>query len=85
VYGTGVASHAPGAVFVRLDQGIWKFPYQKGQVGQTLHLKFRSLNVFGRALQDLSAVADYTITLNPNAAPETPLHWSNILGPGKPE
>ena len=85
VYGTGVASHAPGAVFVRLDQGIWKFPYQKGQVGRTLHLKFRSFNVFGRALQDLSAVADYTITLNPNAAPETPLHWSNILGPGKPE
>lgn len=83
--GTAVAGHAPGAIFVRLDQGIWKFPYQPGQVGKTLHLKFRSFNVYGRALQDLSAVADYTIALNPNAAPETPIHWADILGPGKPE
>ncbi|MPS27557.1 MAG: hypothetical protein E2576_10990 [Alcaligenaceae bacterium] len=71
LYGAPVGSHAIGTPFVRLDDTIFKVPFEPGQVGTTIYAKFVSYNVFQRAYQSLAAVPAYAIALSPErAAPE---------------
>lgn len=58
-------SHPAGAPFVRLDDAVWKYSYTPDQIGKTVWAKFRSFNVFGRALEDLADVAAYSVLLSP--------------------
>jgi hypothetical protein len=61
-YGTTAASHPAGTQFARIDQSVGRFPYPSTLIGQTIYLKFLSLNIVGGALQNLSEVLPYTYT-----------------------
>lgn len=63
--GSAVSQHPVDASFVRLDDAIWKYSYAVDQVGKQAWVKFRSFNVFGRALEDLADVTAYSVTLSP--------------------
>lgn len=62
-YGTALAAHAAGDDFTRVDQSsIFTYDLPSGYVDTPLYFKFVSFNTFGNALQDVSAVAEYTYT-----------------------
>lgn len=60
---TEIASHSLGAPFVRLDDAVFKLGFDASVVGQTIHVKLPSFNIFGKALEDLADVVSYSITL----------------------
>jgi hypothetical protein len=62
---TANSAHAAETPFVRLDDAVWKQNYAEDQIGDTVWLKFRSFNVYGRALQDLADVTAYSVLLSP--------------------
>jgi hypothetical protein len=62
---SSIAAHPLGAPFVRLDDAVWKYSYAADQIGKTVWVKFRSFNVFGRAVEDLADVTAYSILLSP--------------------
>jgi hypothetical protein len=55
---------------VRLDDTIFKYPYDALQAGVTIYVKFLAFNIFARAKQTLADVSAYSIVLNPGAPPE---------------
>ena len=59
-YGTTIAAHAAGANFARIDQAIFKFNYNKSQIGQTLYIKLLPWNIYGGALYTLPEVTPIT-------------------------
>lgn len=76
VLNTSIASHASGAKFVRLDDGMFKFPYLATQAGQSVMVKFQSFNPWGRGIQDLSTCVAYTTTPIPvGARPPASSAW----------
>jgi hypothetical protein len=62
-YGTTVADHPAGSQFAFLDKAVGRFPYPSNLIGQTIYLKFASLNIVGGGAQDLSSVPAYTYTI----------------------
>lgn len=69
--GSQISAHSIGADFVRIDQAVFRHAFQPEQIGETVYVKFRSFNVFGRALQDLEDLDPYTSTLaQPGALPD---------------
>lgn len=62
-YGTAITDHPVGSQFALLDKSIGSFPYPSNLIGQTIYLKFVSLNIVGGGLQDLSAVPAYSHTI----------------------
>ena len=58
-YGSGIAAHASGSAFARLDQAIFTVPYTREQIGRTVYLKFVSFNAYGGGGQDIAAVTPY--------------------------
>jgi hypothetical protein len=60
LYGTAVAAHPAGGQFARLDGNLFEFDPPAAYVGQTLFLKFTSINIYGAAEEDLSEVAVYS-------------------------
>jgi hypothetical protein len=67
VYGSTVAAHAAGTPFCRLDDAVASFDLPVtpvSYVGQTLHLKFLSFNIYGGGQEQLADVSPYTY--NPN-------------------
>ncbi len=79
LYGSAVASHASGAPFVRLDNSVFAYDLPSQYVGQTLHIKLQSFNVFGAGTQDLSACAAYTYTPT-GVAVEHPVARAMLVG-----
>ena len=77
--GTTPAAHSSGAEFIRLDGGLFKYGYTSNQSGKTVYVKFCSYNIYGQALEDISTVATYTITLNPTSATVS-TGWTAITG-----
>ncbi|MGH6977272.1 MAG: phage tail baseplate protein, partial [Stellaceae bacterium] len=59
LYGSAIAAHAAGAGFARLDDSTFALPYDKSQIGTTVHIKLASFNLYGGGLQPLASVADY--------------------------
>jgi hypothetical protein len=59
-YGSTITDHPPGTMFTRLDGSIGRFPYQNSLVGQTVYLKFASINIVGGGLQSLDSLPAYT-------------------------
>src|SRR6185437_10716746 len=53
-YGSANVAHSSGAPFVRLDDSIFRIPVDPSLIGSTVHLKFLSLNVFGRTPRTLA-------------------------------
>jgi len=63
-YESGNTAHATGSQFARLDKGIYKSdPLQPSAVGQTVHFKFQSFNLLGKALEDLAGCTEYVYTV----------------------
>ena len=67
LYGSTNAAHSAGSSsapnFARLDDRILKLPFDNGNLGATVYLKFTSFNIYGGAEEELSAVTAYTKTL----------------------
>lgn len=60
LFGSTISAHASGTNFARLDESIFSYQLPAAYIGQTLHFKFQSFNIFGGGLQDLAACTDYT-------------------------
>lgn len=54
-----IVDHPSGSRFARLDNAIFKFPYQQAYIGTTLYFKFCSFNIYGGGLQTLDEVGDF--------------------------
>ena len=67
-FGTTSQAHSSSAQFVRLDGSMLALPLDPGWIGQTLHFKFCSFNLYGRAFEQISGVTDYTYTPSTSAA-----------------
>lgn len=63
-YGSSSGLHASASSFARIDAGIFRVPFDPGMIGQTMHFKLCSFNIFGQATQLLSGVTDYTHVLS---------------------
>jgi hypothetical protein len=61
--GTTPGAHPAWTPFARLDDAIFKIGYDASNVGGTIFVKLRSFNIYGRGLQDLSAVTAYSIAI----------------------
>jgi hypothetical protein len=59
-YGSTITDHPPGTLFARLDGSIGRFSYQDSLIGQTIYLKFASMNIVGGGLQSLDSLPVYT-------------------------
>jgi len=53
------SAHASGSAFCVLDTAVLRYDLSTSQIGQTVHLKFQSYNIFGGGLQDLSTCVAY--------------------------
>ncbi len=60
MYGTTISNHLTGTQFARLDAGIFQYPYDKTQIGQTFYIKFVSFNIYGGGVQSIANVSPYT-------------------------
>jgi len=60
LYGSSPSIHASGAAFTRLDDAIFKYVLPSAYIGETFYLKCQSFNIFGSAVEDLSACTAYT-------------------------
>src|SRR5690349_5612202 len=83
VYGTAVDSHTAGGNFARFgpsDPSLFRYRYPGNFVGQTIHMKLPAFNIFGQALQDLSALAADTYTLTGVGAVTTVAIPIQLLG-----
>lgn len=65
--GSTATLHLAGDRFVRVDERIVKSQaLDKSMIGKTIRLKFCSFNRYGRALQSLADVAEYSYTIGGN-------------------
>jgi hypothetical protein len=62
-YDTTIADHPTGAQFALLNGAIGHFPYPANLIGQTIYLKFVSVNIVGGGIQNLASVAAYTYAI----------------------
>ena len=60
VYSSTITDHPPGTLFARLDGSIGRFSYPNTLIGQTIYLKFASMNIVGGGLQSLNSLPVYT-------------------------
>jgi putative tail protein len=68
VFGSNNVSHASGVPFARIDGAIFQLPFDAGYAGRTLSFKFISFNIYGKQVEDISAVPTYSYTF-PVGAP----------------
>ena len=76
LYGTAIAEHDAGGQFARLDGNLFEYDLPAAYVGQTIYLKFTSINIYGAAEEDISQVAVYSFVPTGNGgfiAPPTDL------------
>ena len=72
-YGSTVAAHSAGAPFVRLDDAIFRLPIDPSMIGQTVYIKFLSINAFGRTPRTLAGETAYTYVVGTNVElPDVP-------------
>lgn len=63
LYGTTTRAHAINEPFARMDDSVFKLPYNKLNYGNTIYLKFLSFNIFGQELDQLSSATAYSVSL----------------------
>lgn len=71
LYGS-IASHSAGAVFARIDDAVYRLPYDPSLKGKTLYVKLPSINPYAGGRQDVSAATAYTYTIGGQVAPPAP-------------
>jgi hypothetical protein len=62
-YGTEIGDHPSGTQFALLSSAVGHFPFPANLIGQTMYLKFVSLNIGGGGIQDLASVPAYTYAI----------------------
>ena len=62
-WGSAISEHAAGAPFVRLDEALFRYRFDKGWLGKTVWVKLVSFNVFGSGMQELGEVPAYPYTI----------------------
>src|SRR5438128_4671130 len=86
VYGTPVGAHSAGASFARFgpnDPSLFKYIYPASFIGQTIHVKLPSFNIFGQALQGLAGLTPTSYSLTGDGAIQGPAYVSGSW-PGSP-
>lgn len=81
-YGTAISSHAIGSSFARIDDGLFRVPYDPGMVGQTLYFKFASFNLWGGGSEDPSTVTAYPYTITAANAGQLAANPTTLIGRG---
>lgn len=61
LYGGRGGAHAAGAQALILDKAVFTYTLASATIGRPLWLKFASVNVFGRAMQDLATCIAYPV------------------------
>ena len=79
-YGSTNQAHVSGDVFVRIDEAIFRIPYDQGKRGNTVYFKFVSFNVFGSAMEQLSAVTAYSHVLGASDVLAPPKLYDQLAG-----
>ena len=69
-YGTTIAAHSAGDRFMRLDEAVFRLPYDASLQGKTLYIKLVSFNVWGAGKQDIASVTPYAFTPAGNYYPQ---------------
>lgn len=69
-YQTQNTAHLAGTFFLRLDNAIFKYPFDKDKIGKPLHLKFTSFNIYNSGEQSLADVKAYTHVLSAQPPPK---------------
>lgn len=59
-YGSPITAHAAGSAFVRLDDQVFRYPYDPAMVGKTIYIKLQAYNIYGAAYQDLATLTPIT-------------------------
>lgn len=62
-----IQSHFPGQRFVRLDQAIFKYPFNIADIGKTIWIKFQSFNIYRGGYQDLADITAYNYMIGGTA------------------
>ena len=63
LHGTSAAAHATGKQFARIDDSVFKYPFNADWVGKTVYLKFVSFNRYGSGAQGLADVTAVPYTI----------------------
>ncbi|MBI3447225.1 MAG: hypothetical protein HY055_18115 [Magnetospirillum sp.] len=72
LYGTPITTHAAGAVFVRLDQAIFRRAYTRDKIGSTVWVKLLSFNTYEGAGQTLDEVTAHSHVIAGPPRPPVP-------------
>jgi hypothetical protein len=67
-YGSAIAAHGTGTKWCRIDDGLFRMPYDPGMIGKTLQFKFTSFNPYGKGQQQLSDVTAFPYVLKDAAS-----------------
>lgn len=63
--GSVAAAHSAGSNFLRLDNAVMRYAYDPSWAGQTILLKFQSVNLWGNSAQDLSVLTPVSFVIAP--------------------
>lgn len=72
-----IATHDVDSSFVLCDQAVFHLPFPQGTDGQTLWFKFPAFNLYGGALQDISAVTEVPFVIGTIPGPSSTLSLPN--------
>lgn len=79
-YGSKSQAHVSNDVFVRIDEAIFRLPYDQGKRGNTVYFKFVSFNVFGGAMENLASVTAYSHVLGASDVLAPPKLFDQLAG-----
>lgn len=79
-YGSPVAAHAAGSMFVRCDENLFHYQINPELYGSVIYIKLQSFNLFGGGAQDLSELDSIAYTISLAAPPSDVESVSATLG-----
>lgn len=82
LYNSTPGTHAAGRHFAQLDDAVFRFGYGQLNLSGHIYIKLPSFNVFGRALEDISALPAYDLGLEYDALTT---EWDLVVGPNRPD
>lgn len=66
-FDTAIGTHEAGTKFLRLDNSVFRIPYDQTRIGATIYIKFQSFNIWGGGAPDLSEIDPYTYVIQGTA------------------
>jgi hypothetical protein len=66
-FDTPIGGHAIGTQFLRLDNSVFKVPFDQTRIGSTIYLKFQSFNIWGGGAPQLADLNPYTYVIQGTA------------------